>query len=88
MRKIAKIVGRALCYAVVECPFCGYRTTENPAMPWCVNCRTEYKRRENTRTGADEIVFDDKLKTPRYAFGKALNAAGGIRIGKREPDRS
>jgi hypothetical protein len=27
-------------------------------------------------------TFDQALKTPRYAWGKALNLSGGIRIGK------
>jgi hypothetical protein len=68
---------RALCYAVMRCPFCEAQTVENPTMPWCVNCRVEYFTARDGR-----IMFDDKRKTPRYAWGKALNAAGGIRIGK------
>lgn len=85
MKKVAKVTGRSLIYAVMDCPFCGAQTTENTAMPWCVNCRTEYYTRENRRTGLDEFVFDDQRKTPRFAWAKALNAAGGIRIGKDKP---
>ncbi len=42
MKRVAKVTGHALCYLVLECPFCGASTTENTAMPWCVNCRVEY----------------------------------------------
>jgi hypothetical protein len=85
MKKVAKVTGRELCYLVLECPFCQSSTTENPTMPWCVNCRTEYyEGREDSETGGRRIVFDDKRKTPRFAFAKALNAAGGMRIGKKE----
>lgn len=82
MKKRATITGRALCYAVMDCPFCGQRTVDNPAMPWCVGCRVEYRTSEDPRTGLDRFIFDDQLKTPRYAWGKALNAAGGMRIGR------
>ena len=40
-------------------------------------------------TGATRYIFDSKRKTPRYAWGKALNLSGGMRIGKpAEPARS
>lgn len=78
MKRRAEIVGRSLGnLAVMICPFCRYRDTQNPNMPWCVNCRVEYKE---TRSGA--IVYDDKLKTERYALAKAFNAVGGARIGE------
>jgi hypothetical protein len=82
MKKQAKIVGRALCYRILICPFCGQQTTENEAMPWCVNCRTEYYESTNRKTGESRLMFDDKRKTPRFALGKALNVCSGIRIGK------
>lgn len=84
MKKDADIVGRALVYAVLKCPICAYKTVENPVMPWCVNCRTEYyeSKTSHPRTGGQRFIFDTKRKTPRFAMGKALNACGGIRIGK------
>ena len=83
MKRAAKITGHVLCYAIMECPFCRSRTVENPTMPWCVNCRVEYyDGKEDPKTDARRVLFDDKRKTPRYAWGKALNAAGGMKIGK------
>lgn len=62
----------------VPCPFClDHRETAlNESMPWCVACGCEYKI---TPRGA---TFDQALKTPRYAWGKALNLSGGMRIGR------
>ena len=62
----------------VVCPFCPDRREQalNESMPWCSTCGCEYRI---TPHGA---TFDQALKTPRYALGKALNLAGGTRIGK------
>lgn len=62
----------------VVCPFCPDRREQvlNEAMPWCATCGCEYKI---TPRGA---TFDQALKTERYAWGKAINLAGGVRIGK------
>ncbi len=62
----------------VVCPFCPDRREQalNETMPWCSTCGCEYRI---TPRGA---TFDQSLKTPRYAWGKALNLAGGIKIGK------
>lgn len=64
--------------AYVVCPYCPDRREQalNEAMPWCATCGYEYRI---TPCGA---TFDPSLKTPRYAMGKALNLAGGIRIGQ------
>lgn len=60
----------------VVCPFCPRREQAlNPAMPWCSTCGCEYRITERGAT------FDQALKTPRFAMGKALNLAGGVRIG-------
>lgn len=59
----------------VACPFCQNYQALNKTMPWCSTCGCEYRV---TRNGA---VFDQSLKTQRYAWGKALNLAGGIKIG-------
>lgn len=62
----------------VVCPFCPDREQAlSETMPWCSTCGCEYKI---TARGA---TFDPALKTPRYAWGKALNLAGGVRIGNR-----
>lgn len=62
----------------VVCPFCPDRREQalNACMPWCSTCGCEYRI---TPLGA---TFDQSLKSPRYAWGKALNLSGGVRIGK------
>jgi hypothetical protein len=62
----------------VVCPFCPDRREQalNENMPWCATCGCEYRI---TPAGA---TFDQALKTPRCAWGKALNLSGGMRIGK------
>jgi hypothetical protein len=61
----------------VVCPFCPDRREQalNETMPWCSTCGCEYRI---TSRGA---TFDQSLKTERYAWGKAINLAGGIKIG-------
>jgi hypothetical protein len=85
MKKYASPIGYALCFAQLKCPFCGATTVENPTMPWCASCQVEYyeSRRPDPATGRRRFVFDSKRKTERFAWGKALNASGGMRIGKR-----
>lgn len=67
------------CYVV--CPFCPDRREQalNEIMPWCSSCGCEY------RITAQGATFDQSLKTPRYALGKAFNLSGGMRIGKVTP---
>jgi len=62
----------------VVCPFCPGRREQaiNEAMPWCSTCGCEY------RVTPSGVTFDQALKTPRYALGKALNLSGGVRLGK------
>ena len=73
VRATTKGIGR-----YVVCPYCPDRREQalNEFMPWCATCGCEYRI---TPRGA---TFDPNLKTPRYAWGKALNLAGGIRLGK------
>ncbi len=80
--------GKVLCYAQLTCPFCNAGTVENPTMPWCAACRVEYyeAKTEDPETGRRRFVFDNKRKTERFAFAKALNAAGGMRIGGKGDD--
>jgi hypothetical protein len=66
----------------VVCPFCPLAPSAvrrpqalNELMPWCSTCGCEYRI---TPCGA---TFDQALKTPRYAWGKALNLAGGVKLG-------
>ena len=60
----------------VICPFCGYEPTWFTEMTWCAKCYTEF-----TVTNG-KVVFDDKLKTPKFAWAKALAKAGGIKMTK------
>jgi hypothetical protein len=64
----------------VVCPICGARGHRreqalNESMPWCATCGCEYRV---TPRGA---TFDQSLKTERFAWGKAVNLAGGIKLG-------
>jgi hypothetical protein len=62
----------------VVCPFCPDRREQalNESMPWCSTCGCEYRITDRGAT------FDQSLKTPRYAWGKAINLAGGMKLGK------
>lgn len=77
MKRWVRSVAMGICRYVI-CPFCPDHRQQalNENMPWCSTCGCEYKI---TSRGA---TFDQSLKTPRYAWGKALNLAGGVRIGK------
>lgn len=55
---------------------CGHEQAANELMPWCSVCGCEYDI--NTRT----VTLQPERKTERYAWGKALNLSGGVRIGK------
>ena len=78
MRKWVRGRSKGIGFYVV-CPFCPDREQAlNEAMPWCASCGCEYRI---TPCGA---TFDQALKTPRFALGKALNLAGGIKIGQRK----
>lgn len=81
MKKTAEIIGRVLAWLQLRCPFCGAETVVNETMPWCVECRVEYYRSPRPdENGAARWVFNNKRKTPRFAFAKALNAVGGMRM--------
>ncbi len=77
MKRWVRATFKGIAYYVL-CPFCPDRREQalNPAMPWCSTCGCEY------RITARGATFDQDLKTPAYAWGKAINLAGGIRIGK------
>lgn len=62
----------------VVCPFCGFAQTWLTEMKWCGGCYVEFYEDRQGRT-----VFDDKRKTPRFAFAKALGRAGGCQIGSK-----
>lgn len=63
----------------VECPFCGFICTHPniTTMTWCSGCFVEY---ELSRNG--KVMFDKRLKTPRFLWAKAIQKSGGMRIGK------
>jgi hypothetical protein len=62
----------------VICPFCGYEPTWHTEMTWCAGCYTEF----TVKSG--KVIFDDELRTPRFAWAKALAKTGGARFGKEE----
>lgn len=63
---------------LAACPFCldGWRQALNETMPWCVRCGCEYTVRPFY------VMFDQEKKTDRFAFAKAVNLAGGLRLGR------
>lgn len=61
---------------LVECPFCKHPCDVMTAITYCGHCYVEFYTDRN-----GDIVFDDKRKTERFAFAKALNKTGGISIG-------
>ena len=66
----------------VECPFCGFTVHWGlPGSPtpyrWCSGCYTEFTVSESGRT----VMFDTELKTPRFAWAKAIAKSGGATIG-------
>lgn len=65
----------------VVCPFCPDRRRQaiNENMPWCATCGCEYRVRD--RRQKPGALFDQALKTARYAWGKALNLSGGVKMG-------
>lgn len=72
-----------------DCPFCGHHQAINENMPWCAKCAVEYGERKTYEDkygtmSYSYVVFDDKKKTERFAWAKALNLSGGVRIGKKD----
>lgn len=88
MRKRVRLTREGIGW-YCTCPVCGHPQATNENMPWCSKCGTEYNPTmlvfSNGRVRYLYVVFDTELKTPKYAWGKALNRAGGVRIGK--PDK-
>jgi len=72
VRKEAKKIG----HLHIECPFCGTPTDKMTYLTFCASCGTEWYR---NRKGL--YFFNDKRKTPKLAFAKALVKIGGVRIG-------
>ena len=62
----------------VICPFCGYEPTWHTEMTWCAGCYTEFTVKDG------QVIFDDQLKTPRFAWAKVLAKAGGAGFGAKE----
>jgi hypothetical protein len=54
----------------------------NHTMPWCSGCFVEWYERENPNTYESSYIFDDKRRTERFAWAKAIGRAGGMKIGK------
>ena len=60
----------------VVCPFCEALVDKVTALRWCSGCFNEWYENRN-----GDIVFDDKRRTPRFAWAKAIQKAGGLGIG-------
>ena len=82
MKRVAKRSPNSRLHVI--CPFCGYEVTWLTKMTWCAGCYTEFTVR-HARDGELMVTFDDKLKTDRFAWAKALAKAGGVRFGPEEP---
>ena len=59
---------------------CGRRQAINETMPWCCKCVVEYD------VNPASVRLRPERKTARYAFAKALNATGGVRLGADSKD--
>lgn len=55
---------------------CGQRQAVNETMPWCCKCVVEYN------VNRVSVTLRPDRKTERFAFAKALNASGGMRLGR------
>lgn len=55
---------------------CGQQQAINKTMPWCSKCVVEYD------INRASVTLRPERKTERYAFAKALNASGGMRLGR------
>lgn len=55
---------------------CGQHQAINETMPWCCKCVVEYDVNRAT------VTLRPDRKTERFAFAKALNASGGMRLGR------
>ena len=53
---------------------CGQQQAVNATMPWCCKCVVEYDVRPAF------VRLRPDRKTERFAFAKALNATGGVRL--------
>ena len=71
-----RVATEKIAPGLVACPFCGHRCDRLVRVSWCSGCYVEYYVRDDGKT-----VFDNAQRTDRLAFGKALQKAGGIRIG-------
>lgn len=85
MRKRAKLKREGIGW-FCDCPICGHNFAVNETMPWCSKCGTEHGEQKTFEDryatySYQYVTFDTEKKTPRYAWGKALNLSGGIRIG-------
>lgn len=76
MKQVAKRSPNSRWHVI--CPFCGYEPTRFTEMTWCANCYTEF----TVKNG--EVIFDDELKTPRFALAKALAKSGGAKLGNQD----
>jgi hypothetical protein len=55
---------------------CGQPQAVNEVMPWCCKCVVEYDVNQAS------VTLRPDRKTERFAFAKALNATGGMRLGQ------
>lgn len=55
---------------------CGQHQAVNEVMPWCCKCVVEYD------VNRVSVTLRPDRKTERFAFAKALNASGGMRLGR------
>lgn len=74
MKKEAKRSSQRRLHVV--CPFCSALVDYRTALTWCSSCYVEFKRKDDGK-----VIFDDKLKTERFALAKAVMKSGGMKIG-------
>jgi len=73
MKKEAQRSGERFLYI---CPFCEAYVDVMTYLKWCGQCGCEWYHNRN-----GDVIFDTNRKTPRFAWGKAVQKSGGIKIG-------
>jgi hypothetical protein len=73
VKRIATTIDGPFRYFICAC---GQHQAINATMPWCCKCVVEYD------VNRASVTLRPERKTERFAFAKALNASGGVRLGR------
>lgn len=74
--RVARIASQSLG-RFARCPYCQFDVEISNPIAYCAGCHVEYDVLSNEGV----VIFDQKKRTPKYAWAKAIASAGGARIG-------